>query len=177
MSDYILPIAASQTPSQPSVPHQCLSVDQSPTQEPISENQRQSAAKKNRPGRGGRRPGAGAPKGNLNALKHGTYSRQFARLGALIAASPAMRESLFRLAGREEARGRKADELATYILSQIIARGIKRGRDRLILLPPTDDADSISQNTGFDEEKTKFHPRSNQRNGPSRHGPQGSIRK
>ena len=108
MSDYILPIAAPQTPSQPSVPHQCLSVDQSPTREPISENQRQSAAKKNRP--------------------------------------------------------------------QIIARGVKRGRDRLILLPPVDDADSISQNTGFDEEKTKFHPRSNQRNGPSRHGPQGSIR-
>ena len=106
--------------------------------------------------RGGRRPGAGAPKGNLNALKHGTYSRQFARLGALIAASPAMRESLFSLATRQEARGRKADELATYILGQIIARGLKRGRDRLILLPPVDDADSISQNTETHEEKKNF---------------------
>ncbi len=27
-------------------------------------------------GRGGKRPGAGAPKGNLNAIKSGTYSRQ-----------------------------------------------------------------------------------------------------
>jgi hypothetical protein len=112
--------------------------------------------------RGGRRPGAGAPKGNFNALKHGTYSRQFARLGALIAASPAARESLLRLADRHQARGRKADELATYILSQIIARGLKRGLDRLILLPPVDDADSISQNAGTHEEKPEMHPGDNQ---------------
>ena len=95
--------------------------------------------------RGGRRPGAGAPKGNLNALKHGSYSRQFAQLGALLAASPAARESLLRLLTRHEAHGRKADELAAHILSQVIARGLKRGRDRLILLPPVDDADSIIQ--------------------------------
>ena len=106
---------------------------------PISENQRQSAAKK----RGGRRPGAGAPKGNMNALKHGAYSRQYARLGALLAASPVAREALLRLADRHEVRGRKADELASLILSQVIVRGLRRGRDRLILLPPVDDADSI----------------------------------
>ena len=35
--------------------------------------------------RGGRRPGAGAPKGNLNALKTGAYSRQLgAAIGALL---------------------------------------------------------------------------------------------
>jgi hypothetical protein len=112
--------------------------------------------------RGGRRPGAGAPRGNLNALKHGTYSRQFARLGAILATSPAARESLLRLAGRHQARGRKADELATYILSQIIARGLKRGRDRLILLPPVDDAASIIQNTGTHEQNPETHPGDNQ---------------
>ena len=31
---------------------------------------------------GGRRPGAGAPKGNLNGLNHGLRSRQFAAIGA-----------------------------------------------------------------------------------------------
>lgn len=32
--------------------------------------------RKNHPGRGGRRAGAGAPAGNLNAIKSGAYSRQ-----------------------------------------------------------------------------------------------------
>ena len=31
---------------------------------------------KQRPGRGGRRPGAGAPPGNLNAVRHGARSQQ-----------------------------------------------------------------------------------------------------
>ncbi len=30
--------------------------------------------------RGGRRPGAGAPKGNLNALKDGEFSRQLTKI-------------------------------------------------------------------------------------------------
>ena len=127
--------------------------------------------------RGGRRPGAGAPKGNLNALKHGSYSRQFARLGALIAASPAARESLLRLIAGQHARGRKADELAAYILSQIITRGLERGRDRLILLPPVDDADSISQNTGTHERKTEIAPQDNRTATRIRHRSPGSIRK
>jgi len=111
----------------------------------------------------------------MNALKHGGYSRQFARLGALLAASPAARESLLRLADRHEARGRKADELAAYILSQVIARGLTRGSARLraegsvlsgveglILLPPVDDAGSIVQNTETHEKKRKSTPRDNQ---------------
>jgi hypothetical protein len=112
--------------------------------------------------RGGRRPGAGAPKGNLNAVKHGAYSRQFAQLGALVAASPVACQTLLRLIDRHHARNRTADELASYILGQIIARGLKRGRDRLILLPPVEDSESITQNTGSHEENPKFHPRDNQ---------------
>ena len=57
--------------------------------------------------RGGKRPGAGAPKGNLNALKHGCRSQQFARVGALLAANPEVRELVFRLAG--EAAWRQGD--------------------------------------------------------------------
>ena len=85
--------------------------------------------------RGGRRPGAGAPKGNLNALKHGERSKQFARLGAIIAASPKARSLLLRYANRFDAEQRKADELAGRVVEQIISRGVVRGRDRLILLP------------------------------------------
>ncbi len=120
--------------------------------------------------RGGRRPGAGAPKGNLNALKHGGFSRQFAQLGAILAASPAVRESLFRLAERYQSRARKADELAAHILAQVVARGLKRGRDRLILLPPLDNADSISQNPETHEEKPTFHPNDNQSRTEPTHG-------
>ncbi|HLF71203.1 MAG TPA: hypothetical protein VI759_03530 [Dehalococcoidia bacterium] len=41
--------------------------------------------------RGGRRPGAGAPKGNVNGLRHGRYSRRY-YLGALmIAVVPELR--------------------------------------------------------------------------------------
>ncbi len=42
-------------------------------------NVRDRQPKKN-PGRGGKRPGAGAPRGNLNALKDGVYSLQLKRI-------------------------------------------------------------------------------------------------
>jgi len=56
-------------------------------------NPRESAAKSKR---GGRRPGAGAPKGNLNGLKpcpgrsrrDGLHSKQLARLGLAFASPP-----------------------------------------------------------------------------------------
>jgi hypothetical protein len=56
-----------------------------------------SAGKK----RGGRRLGAGAPKGNLNGLKHGWRSKQLAALGHHIALNPRMRAILLHHAGRE----------------------------------------------------------------------------
>jgi hypothetical protein len=90
--------------------------------------------------RGGKRPGAGAPKGNLNALKHGRRSRQFAELGAALVKSPAAREALLNLARRQQAKETDADEVAGHILSQIVTRGLKRGKDRrLVFLPPVED--------------------------------------
>src|SRR3972149_494117 len=47
--------------------------------------------------RGGRRPGAGAPKGNLNALKHGETSRQMQHLATALALVPGTRKALLRL--------------------------------------------------------------------------------
>jgi len=91
-------------------------------------------------GRGGKRPSAGAPKGNLNALKHGRRSRQFAEIGAALARSPAAREALLQLARRHQVKEMKADELAAHLMGQIVARGLQRGKDRsLIVLPPTPD--------------------------------------
>jgi len=109
--------------------------------------------------RGGKREGAGAPKGNLNALKHGRRSRQFAELGAIIAASPTARETLLKLAERDAARHRTADETAAYIIAEVLRRGIVRGdeklaqgdpeqpenpRDGLIVIPQTLDGRTIN---------------------------------
>jgi hypothetical protein len=89
--------------------------------------------------RGGKRPGAGAPKGNINALKHGRRSRRLSELGAQVAASPSARRILLRLAEREDLEVREADRIAANIIDQVLERGLKRGRDRLILLPPLND--------------------------------------
>jgi hypothetical protein len=85
--------------------------------------------------RGGKRPGAGAPKGNLNALKHGERSKQLAGLGLIIARSPKARTLLLRYARRFQADESKADALAQNVIENVISRGLVRGRDRLILLP------------------------------------------
>jgi len=53
--------------------------------------------------RGGRRPGAGAPKRNLNALKHGRHSAQLRAL-LLILQTPAVHQLLARLMARQARR-------------------------------------------------------------------------
>jgi len=70
--------------------------------------------------RGGKRPGAGARKGNLNGLNMAATPVS-SPISAQPSAKPAARASLLRMTARDEARGRKADELAALILSQIIA--------------------------------------------------------
>jgi len=80
--------------------------------------------------RGGRRPGAGAPRGNLNALKHGRRSRQFAEIGAIIAADPGASATLLALAGRRQAKHRRAEEVAATLVAGLYAhaRDIAQGK-------------------------------------------------
>ena len=72
--------------------------------------------------RGGKRPGAGAPKGNLNGLKHGKTSRQFHRLLGILGDDPeAMR--LVRLIVRgDEARKKRHRREAAHIVGELLAR-------------------------------------------------------
>ena len=49
--------------------------------------------------RGGRRPGAGAPRGNHNALKHGFYSKRVQLAALMLAASPELQLLLQTAAG------------------------------------------------------------------------------
>ena len=130
------------------------------TQEPISENPRESAHQGGRlpaakKGRGGKRPGAGAPKGNMNALKHGLRSKQFAQMGAIIARSPAAQIALLRFAQISQHEQMKADQAAENIVREVITRGLRRGEDRLrpgherlIILPPVDDRRSTKDTFG-----------------------------
>jgi hypothetical protein len=84
---------------------------------------------KKKSGRGGRRPGAGAPKGNLNALKHGRRSAQFAQLGVLLAGNPKTREAMLNFARRLEGKQQTAIAGAIELHARIIdeARKIARG--------------------------------------------------
>ncbi len=74
--------------------------------------------------RGGRRPGAGAPHGNLNALKHGRDSAYVQALLQALAAHPATREALIRLARRQRAHKREAERTAALILSRLLDRAL-----------------------------------------------------
>jgi hypothetical protein len=57
--------------------------------------------------RGGRRPGAGAPRGNLNALKTGARSRQLRAVLAALLIEPHTRRVLLDLARRDRLRSKE----------------------------------------------------------------------
>ncbi|HUF53903.1 MAG TPA: hypothetical protein VMR52_09050 [Dehalococcoidia bacterium] len=85
--------------------------------------------------RGGRRKGAGAPKGNLNALKHGRRSRQVTKLAAALATVPETHDALIALARHHDAGRADAKQIAHLYLQRIlehaeaVARGEKRRSD------------------------------------------------
>ncbi len=83
--------------------------------------------------RGGRRRGAGAPKGNLNALKSGRYSK---RLTALRAALQAMPETAGLLA-KTTARDRRKMEMLAY--------GLQSYAEILLLIAGGGSIDDLAQ--------------------------------
>ena len=70
--------------------------------------------------RGGRRPGAGAPKGNLNALKHGENSLQLQQLALALSLVPDARKALARLARRHRRREARARTVAVTLLVRLL---------------------------------------------------------
>jgi len=71
---------------------------------------------------GGRRPGAGAPIGNLNALKAGYYSARYRRLIQALAAIPEIKEVLVKFGARTQRRDRLAKAAAAEILTGLFQR-------------------------------------------------------
>ncbi len=121
------------------------------------------------PGRGGRRPGAGGKPGNLNALKHGRRSAQFAHLGLILATIPEARQALLHLAARHGLKQRKAEHVAVLLLNAMMERARSTAERR-----------SINHNGGQNDapqirpatEKTKPHAEPSN----SRHNRQRTIK-
>jgi hypothetical protein len=110
---------------------------------PTNKQQNNSVPSVEKKGRGGKRPGAGAPKGNLNALKTGLYSKQFAVIGRLLASHPTTREALLQIADRLNIKQRNSIEIASLLLAMTFERSREQSGNRLNLPLPSGDWDSI----------------------------------
>ena len=72
--------------------------------------------------RGGRRPGAGAPKGNINALKYGRQSKQLKSVLAALVNMPELRHYLLEVQKRQARQSRRAEHLYRKALLQFLSR-------------------------------------------------------
>ena len=70
--------------------------------------------------RGGRRPGAGAPLGNLNGLKHGKHSRRFQRLVDALAQIPETRDLILAYHRHELRKKRRVRRTARALFIQLL---------------------------------------------------------
>lgn len=95
-----------------------ISFDRSPL---ASEAKEEPTVAVKRP-HGGRRPGAGAPRGNLNALKHGHNSTYQQRLLEALVTVPEIAEALAALAARRRKQQRKAEAGAAALLADLLRR-------------------------------------------------------
>lgn len=80
-------------------------------------------------GRGGKRPGAGAPKGNLNGFKHGRNSKQHQKLLELISRDP---EVVAMLRERAELNHRLANQRrkqAEWLIMDLLERAEEKRKD------------------------------------------------
>jgi hypothetical protein len=86
---------------------------------------------------GGRRPGAGAPRGNLNGLKHGRYSAHYRNLARLMAEIPDLRDGLISIGKRRRKQQRLADAGASELLTALLQRA-----GDIVLHPETNHVES-----------------------------------
>jgi hypothetical protein len=82
--------------------------------------------------RGGRRPGAGAPKGNTNALKHGRSSNLYARLIELLAQDPEALKIMREIADIQDRRKQRNLREAQRLLNAVVARTHARAQQQLL---------------------------------------------
>jgi hypothetical protein len=71
---------------------------------------------------GGRRPGAGAPKGNLNGWRHGKNSRYHKQLAHFVSLIPEAEEAMIRIAQRRRKKDRQVQAGAAELLAEACRR-------------------------------------------------------
>ena len=71
--------------------------------------------------RGGKRPGAGAPKGNLNAVKTGQYSVRLRAIAKALTEVPQIRDMLTEAERRQNKQQRKAQRLTLQALQEFVS--------------------------------------------------------
>ena len=113
--------------------------------------------------RGGKRPGAGAPKGNLNAMKHGRHSAQLQQLAVTLALLPAVQGTLIKLARRQRRQRRAAAVAGHLLLTQLLRACLAGLQDNQPESPTAQSGHtSKSQNSRQDNQNLNLTPEVNQ---------------
>ena len=80
--------------------------------------------------RGGKRPGAGAPRGNLNALKTGARSQQLNTVIEALLASPTIRRLMLKLVQQDVRRNQRLHQAIADAVDSYRRRSISRKTTR-----------------------------------------------
>jgi hypothetical protein len=115
--------------------------------------------------RGGPRPGAGPPKGNLNALKHGENSRQLQQLAIALSLLPDARKALNRLVRRQRHREAQARKVAVKLLANLLRASLQNLEDNqpisgTVTLPPDTDRPAKRKNSRNVNQSPQSRPQS-----------------
>ena len=90
---------------------------------PLDREAREKADRRRRhPNWGGKRPGSGAPKGNLNAWRHGRKSRYSLQLAEFLDQIPAVHDAMLKVNKRRKTREAQAQSAAADLMAEICRR-------------------------------------------------------
>ena len=101
--------------------------------------------------RGGKRPGAGAPKGNLNALKSGRYSQRLNHLFFALAQVPELRYFLHEVRRRQLRQERQAARLARKAILDLLHASPGRNNPLIAYLLATNQLQENGQNGNINQ--------------------------
>lgn len=105
--EHFEPISSADNPAWP---------DPAPGSQPLVPSPKRS------PNWGGRRPGAGAPKGNLNGWRHGKNSRYHKQLAYFVSQIPEAEEAMLRIARRRRKKDREVQAGAAELMAEACRR-------------------------------------------------------
>jgi len=78
--------------------------------------------KKRHPNWGGRRPGAGAPKGNMNSYRDGRHSSYQRRIAEIMADIPELHAAMIKIARRNKKKKQQVEAGAAELMAEVFRR-------------------------------------------------------